>query len=106
VKPENGDDDTVDAGLESEDAAVVDGKPKGDGCDADEAGLGVNPARGAAELVGAAKPVKLVGGTGIVAGAEVAGLKRGNEGVGTDGLLGGLGAEALVWVFTWEDLPS
>ena len=104
MKPENGDDDKVDAGLESEDAAVVDGKPKGDDCNADDAGLGVNPVPGAGELVGAAKPAKLVGGTGIVAGAEVAGLKRENEGAGTDGLLGGLGA--LVWVFTWEDLPS
>ena len=102
VKPENGDDDKV--GLESEDAAVVDEKPKGDGCDVDDAGLGVNPVPGAAELVGAAKPAKVIGGTGMAAGADVAGLKRENEGAGTDGLLGGLGA--LVCVFTWEDLPS
>ena len=69
----------------------------------DDARPGVNPVPGAAELVGAAKPAKLVGGTGIVEGADVAGLKRENEGAGTDGLLGGLGA--LLCVFTWEDLP-
>jgi len=98
VEPENGDDDKVDACLDSEDAAVVDEKPKGDGCDVDDAGLGVNPVPGVAELVGAAKPAKLVGGTGITVGAEVADLKGENEGTGTDGLLGGLGA--LVCVFT------
>jgi len=31
MKPENGDDDEVDVGLESDDAAVVDEKLKGDG---------------------------------------------------------------------------
>lgn len=31
MKPENGEDDKVDAGLGSEDAAVVDEKLKGDG---------------------------------------------------------------------------
>ena len=31
MKPENGGNDKVDAGLESEDAAVVDEEPKGDG---------------------------------------------------------------------------
>ncbi len=104
VEPENGDDDKVDACLDSEDTAVVDEKPKGDGCDVDDAGLGVNPVPGAAELVGAAKPAKVIGGTGMAAGADVAGLKRENEGAGTDGLLDGIGA--LVCVFTWEDLPS
>ena len=97
VEPENGDDDKVNTCLDSEDAAVVDEKP---GCDVDDAGLGVNPVPGVAELVGAAKPAKLVGGTGIAVGAEVADLKGENEGTGTgtDGLLGGLGA--LVCVFT------
>ena len=60
-----------------------------------DAELEVNPVPGAAELVGAAKPVE---GAGIVAGADVAGLKRDNEGAGTDGLLGG--PEALLCVFT------
>jgi len=96
VEPENGDDNKVNACLDSEDAAVVNEKP---GYDVDDVGLGVNPVLGVAELVGATKPVKLVGGTGITVGAEVADLKGENEGMGmgTDGLLGGLGA--LVCVF-------
>lgn len=99
MKPENGDDDNVDAGLESKDAAVVDEKLKGDGWDVDDVALGANPA-----AVGAPKPAKLVGGAGIAAGADVADLKREKEGAGTDDLLGKL--EALLCVFTWEDLPS
>lgn len=54
----------------------------------DDAELGVNPVPDAAELVGAPKPAKLVGGAGIAAGADVAGLKRENEGAGADGLFG------------------
>ena len=60
----------------------------------DNAGLGVNPVPGVAELIGAAKPV---GGTGIMVGVEVADLKGENEGTGMDGLLGGL--RALVCIF-------
>ena len=104
MKPENGEDDKVDAGLESDDAAVVDEKLKGDGWDVDDAELGVNPVPDAAELVEAPKPAKLVGGAGIAAGADVAGLKSENEGAGADGLFGGL--EALLCIFAWEDLPS
>ena len=70
----------------------------------DDAELGVNPVPGAAELVGAAKPAKLVGGAGIAAGGNVAGLKEENEEAGTDDLLGG--PEVLLCVFAWEDLPS
>ena len=70
----------------------------------DDAELGVNPVPGAAELVGAPKPLKLVGGAGIAAGADVAGLKEENEEAGTEGLLDEL--EVLLCVFAWEDLPS
>jgi hypothetical protein len=85
VKPEKGEDDAADVGLGSEDAGDEDVNLKGDGSVAD-----------AAELVGAAKPAKLVGGTGIAAGPDVAGLRKEDEAAGMEGLLGG--PEAL-WVF-------
>jgi hypothetical protein len=95
VKPEKGEDDAADVGLGSEDAADEDGNLKWDGSVVDDAG--VNPVVDAAELVGAANPAKLVGGTGIAAGPDVAGLRKEDGAAGMEGLLGG--PEAL-WVFT------
>jgi hypothetical protein len=89
VKLEKGEDEAVDRGLGSEDAGADDGKPKGDGS-----------VVGAAELEEDAKPAKLGGGIGIVAGVEVASLEKENE---AEDVLGGLGA---LCVFAWEDLPS
>ena len=77
----------------------MDEKLKGDGWDVDDVALGANPV-----AVGAPKPAKLVGGAGIAAGADVADLKREKEGAGADDLFGKL--EALLCVFTWDDLPS
>lgn len=81
VKLEKGEDETVDRGLGSEDAGAADEKLKGDGS-----------VVGAAELGEDAKPAKLGGGFGIVAGVVVAGLGKENEEAGAEGLLGGLGA--------------
>ena len=97
VKLEKGEDDAADADLGSEDVADEDENLKGDGSVVGGAGLGVKPAAGAAEVVGAAKPAKLVGGNGIAAGPDVAGLRKEDGAAGMEGLLGGL--EAL-WVFT------
>jgi hypothetical protein len=102
VKLEKGEDDAANACLEPEDVVDEDENLKEDGSVVGGAGLGVNPVPGAAELVGAAKPAKLVGGTGIVAGADVAGLKE-DGAAGMEGLLGAL--EAL-GVLTRADLPS
>jgi hypothetical protein len=87
VRPEKGEDDDADAGLWSEDAAVADEKPKGDGSVVGGAGLGVNAVAGAVELIGAAKPAKPDGGAGIVADTDTAGLRENGFAV-MEGLLG------------------
>ena len=84
AKLEKSEDEVVGAGLGSEEADAADGKLKGDGSVAGAAELGVVP-----------KPAKLCGGTGIVAGAEVAGLGNENGVVGMEGLFGGLGAPCV-----------
>jgi len=101
---EKGADEAEDADLGSDDADL-DEKPKGDGDGSvvGAAGLGVNPVAGVAEFEGAAKDAKLDGGAGIVAGVEVAGLRKENGAAGMEGLLGGLGA---LCVLAGEDLPS
>jgi hypothetical protein len=99
---EKGADEAEDVDLGSDDADL-DEKLKGDGSVVGAAGLGVNPVAGVAEFEGAAKDAKLDGGAGIVAGVEVAGLRKENGAAGMEGLLGGLGA---LCVFAGEDLPS
>jgi hypothetical protein len=92
------------AGLGSVDVVDEDENLKGDGSVVDDTGLGVNPpVAGAAELVRDPKPAKLVGGTGIAAGSDVAGLRKEDGAAGMEDLLGAL--EALC-VLAREDLPS
>jgi len=90
-KPENGEDEVVDAGLGSEDAGAVDERLKGVGLVV-AAALGLNPVAGAGESGNDPKPEKPDGGTGIVAGVEPGGLRKEIGAAGTEGLLGGLGA--------------
>ncbi len=79
-EPENGEDEAADTGLWSEDGGVVDERLKGDGLVAGVGESGNGP-----------KPEKPDGGTGIVA-VEPGGLRKEIGAVGTEGLLGGLGA--------------
>jgi hypothetical protein len=99
ANPDKDDDEVVPAGLESEDVDVVGGKPKGNDLAAGAAGLDVKLVEGTAELRatdGAAKPAKLDGGIGIVAGGEVVGLLKENDVAGLDGLVGGVGPLCVV----------
>jgi hypothetical protein len=94
VNPDKGDDEAAPASFGSEDVDVAGGKLKGEDLAAGTAGLGEKPVAGAAD--GAAKPAKLGGGAGMVAGAEIAGLLKENDAAGMEGLVGGVGALCVV----------
>jgi hypothetical protein len=76
---------------------VTGGKLKGEDLAASAAGLGEKLVVGAAELKAADGTAKPGGGASMVAGAEVAGLLKGNDAARMEGrLVGGVGTLCVV----------